>query len=227
MTAPNSASTPATCAQARHGVCCRRHAWQLRCLSKPSPAFPLHQEMLVLLPKPCAGKPILPRALGTAQLWGATSRGLCRPELLLHFNKGLKTMPPLPLPKNVVGVFFPAGPAPSHAASTHLHPHGGMHWARTRHQWEHPPEGYRLPATKVKTQIKTYFMSIKTQLVLTRMLFFTDSLQLRAWQHGNTPQSWETSWSNSLTFAQMGHYSGLARLQTSTLASTNLCLDCP
>lgn len=105
MTAPNSASTPATCAQARHGVCCRRHAWQLRCLSKPSPAFPLHQEMLVLLPKPCAGKPILPRALGTAQLWGATSRGLCRPELLLHFNKGLKTMPPLPLPKNVVGVF--------------------------------------------------------------------------------------------------------------------------
>lgn len=106
MTAPNSASTPATCAQARHGACCRRHAWQLRCLSKPSPAFPLHQEMLVLLPKPCAGKPILPRALGTAQLWGATSRGLCRPELLLHFNKGLKTMPPLPLPKNVVGVFF-------------------------------------------------------------------------------------------------------------------------
>lgn len=106
MTAPNSASTPATCAQARHRVCCRWHAWQSRCLSKPSPAFPLHREMLMLLPKPCAGKLILPRALGTAQLWGATSRGLCRPELLLHFNKGLKTMPPLPLPKNVVGFFY-------------------------------------------------------------------------------------------------------------------------
>lgn len=232
MTAPNSASTPATCAQARHGVCCRWHAWQSCCLSKPSPAFPLHREMLTLLPKSCAGKLILPRALGTAQLWGATSRALCQPELLLHFNKGLKTVPPLPLPKNVVGGFFffqleQLPPTQRTHICTHTAGCTGQGPDTSGSICLKGTFATPIPATKVKTQIKMYFMSIKTQLVLTRMLFFTDSLQLRAWQHGNTPQSWETRWSNSLTFAQMGNYTGLARLQTSTLASNNLCLDCP
>lgn len=46
--------------------------------------------MPMLLPKPHAGEPILARALSAAQLWGATSRGLCQPELLLHSNKDWK-----------------------------------------------------------------------------------------------------------------------------------------
>lgn len=159
MTAPKSVSTPATCAQAWHGVCCtalRRQPRQSRCLSKPS---------LRLLPAPGdADAPAQASHWGTDSPgpWAQPSYGQRPPEVSANLTYSFILIkdwkPCLPPPSTPKMLFLHQLPGTQQAQScTHAAGCTGHGPETSRSTRLKGMFATTLAATKVKTQIKASF----------------------------------------------------------------------